>query len=368
MSSRKRKRDHVDPSLPSNKRQRQNISSSNSNNSLNKQNEETIEHKDSTERFVPYVIYCRGFICDTPETPQGLRDWAKQFKNIVNSQNKFSTIILDSLNILNDGSLKMQNQPPNIEYFIKNGQLHPFFENGSATTTVQFESHINILKTKGGVKYVGFTTESGVNFGYNWTNIVNILKDKTKTQILLNNFEVLLKLGINMWDSDYEGTFTSEYIDAHVTMFTNLKKIGFDILTCSPFDHMSEWTTIAEKIFQQEKKQILNWWNIQTYGGANPKIWYNKIQCLHKNMGLSESDAKYFITGLVSSGIQQFPFSPNNGNKKSLNDCQSYIATNKQYFGGCGIWQLFTCYGSNTANFDFNWADLYCKSLRDGYQ
>ena len=136
-----------------------------------------------------------------------------QLNDIIKSASKYNVILIDSLNITKDGTLTLQNQPatvpndPNYQpYFVKDGQLNPYFANGDGTKTVRFSDMVGKLKASG-IPYIGFTTEYGPDFGYNWKNIVLIMQNDSLKQTLLKNLGVLSTLGINTWDSDYEGGF-----------------------------------------------------------------------------------------------------------------------------------------------------------------
>lgn len=360
------------------------------------------------DRFIPFPIFCRDMLQTPPyfKTRNGIEresDWHKQLTDFIKSEYKFNEIILDALNVYPNGTLYLQNQHnlsgDKEKYFIKNGKLNPYFESGNRVTHVSFAKFIDLMK-ENGIKYIGFTTECGASFGYPWKNIVSILKsdDNNIKQHLFDNLRVLLSLGINMWNSNYEGfrlntikiiniannifninEYESDYVKAHVILFKELHNMGYQRLTCCPPWGMQAWYKIACDVYREmnNKKQIIDAFYIQTYARCDCKTWHDYIleNENYKEMGLTYQQAKNYIIGIISCEKGKGVFELKDGNKASLKYFEQFMGENNRYLGGGGLWQLFTCYGGqhhpngpNTFDYSQNWSNLYAKAIRQGYQ
>ena len=221
------------------------------------------------------------------------------------AQSGFQTVILWTTHVHTNADLIYNNYPS-----VSNGQLTPQYLNG----TTPIKDRIAQLKseTNSTVNNVLFSIGSGGNPPNDFAHIVKIYQNDTLKQKMFNNFQVLLDLGIDGFDFDCEefvGAPEADepIIDVIVDMVGTFGKMGATIQTFVPFDAQISWNRCLEEIYKQNKKQLVNWWNLQCYagGGSNRndinQKWVKDIN-IHANIfGVSNGSA-YIVPGFSTVG------------------------------------------------------------------
>jgi hypothetical protein len=108
-----------------------------------------------------------------------------------------------------------------------------------------------------------------------YKNIRSLLQTEDGTQTLKRNFAALeANVPFDGYDFDDEDLYDVDTIARLTAMLASESKI----ITYCPFEQESFWVNCLERVYQENGRQLVAWWNLQVYGiGADPGTWARAI-------------------------------------------------------------------------------------------
>jgi hypothetical protein len=139
-------------------------------------------------------------------------------------------------------------------------------------------------------------------------------------------------LGLDGFDFDCEedDILSKTIVDAAEL----LEPVGAkNLISFSPYNHENWWLGILEQIYNQNgKRQLVDWWNLQVYGGADPKTWIDAMKHYPRPIGVPDP-AAFMVLG-YAAGTDFGSLSP-----KGM--CEALAGLTRQgiRLGGAAVWQ-----------------------------
>ena len=213
-------------------------------------------------------IYANGLFIDTPIPVQ------TQLKQV--STAGFSTVLFWSLHV-----------HPNGDFYYNNTLLA---QNGQLVIGQEFISLVQQLKTPGVVQSIMFSIGAW-GTSSDFQNIIDNL------DVAVTNFKALRNgLGVDGFDFDYEGGYSSNDQQNIVTLTEVLHSLGMKVTYC-PYTSQDWWLGCLTQVFARNNQQFVSAYNLQCYaggGGNDPLQWAQYLGSSSLPTGISDSAAFVF--------------------------------------------------------------------------
>lgn len=266
--------------------------------------------------------------------------------NLTALQNSgFNTLVFWSLHVMPSGTLVLNGKPLTVNNGVVSWQLQ------------ELAPLIQGLRS-GGFNRILFSIGSGSS---DFDHIQSLMGSQEGMTTLLTNFDALMDaLPIDGFDYDLEYNVSGTGCDQYNAMTNTVVQLsllfqsyGSGIVTFCPFNCENFWLNCMEQIVQQNTQwvndQVVQWWNLQTYGPAvSPSQWAQTMtQFGLSNLGIK--DASSFIAPGYSVDYEQTP-------SQLQSDVQGQGVT-----GGAWLWNTGSLFASSYSPTD--WAQAIITGL-----
>ncbi len=136
-----------------------------------------------------------------------------------------------------------------------------------------------------------------------WHHVEKCLASPSGRETLEKNFKALAEwAGLDGYDFDCEEEIQPETIATMASMLAPFGRQG--IITYAPYGVPDEdfWLETMRLIFSEHGKQLVKWWNLQNYGGADPSDWIDAMKRYIKDHDIGVTNPKaLMVTGVFAS-------------------------------------------------------------------
>ncbi|MBC3844417.1 hypothetical protein GXW82_42650 [Streptacidiphilus sp. 4-A2] len=255
---------------------------------------------------------------------------------------EFNTLILFTIHVDAKGDLYWADKP-----LAAGGRIvYPWRDEGQDPS---LPALVALLRA-GGVETIMFDIGSGSPFPpapqvRDWHHIETLLGKPDTRKALIQNFVVVAEwLGLDGFDFDCEEDDILP--DTIATMAALLKPVGAkQLITCSPYMTKSWWLLTLKLIYMDNgQKQLVDWWNLQVYGGADPVDWIDTMKQYPGPIGVTNPEA--FMVAGYSAWTDPLT-NPQGQTPKEI--CEELGGLTRQgiKLGGGAIWQSVAVFGSD---------------------